>query len=339
VTLLLPPHGIIAMILQTEPIRTMTQRPRSFYVEMGKRRAAQIPKNPIMACILCLYRVGFGYTTIGKITDTNKSLCRKWVKRAGFERGFIKRSKPLFITGKGNRLTEADEKEKEFVRNLKRSLGVSRSEFKLPRQYWKKKYRHKPEFRARSRAKAIEYYNRNREKVLAKQKQAWIIKKQDPELLAKRYQKNRQYRKANSGKLKVINREWRQRNPQKIRGYRAKQREDPIFRITHGLRARVRDFVKGVRFGGTSGLVGCSRDQLRDWIQAKFKRGMSWDNYGKWHIDHRTPCAVFDLTRQDEVRRCFHYSNLQPLWAHENCEKSDSVTSKNAQPELVLDLA
>ncbi len=44
---------------------------------------------------------------------------------------------------------------------------------------------------------------------------------------------------------------------------------------------------------------------------------MNWENYGKfgWHIDHIIPCDSFDLTKEEEQRRCFHYSNLQPLWA------------------------
>lgn len=50
---------------------------------------------------------------------------------------------------------------------------------------------------------------------------------------------------------------------------------------------------------------------------------MSWSNYGKWHIDHIIPCAAFDLSDEFEQRACFHYSNLQPLWAYDNIGKSD----------------
>jgi hypothetical protein len=74
-------------------------RPREFYSEMGKRRAAQIPKNPLMPCVLCLYSVGFGYRTIGNLTKINRALCRKWVRRKGIERGYIKKSKPFILPG------------------------------------------------------------------------------------------------------------------------------------------------------------------------------------------------------------------------------------------------
>ena len=49
---------------------------------------------------------------------------------------------------------------------------------------------------------------------------------------------------------------------------------------------------------------------------------MSWDNVGEWHFDHRRPCASFDLTDEAQQRMCFHYTNLQPMWAFENLTKS-----------------
>jgi hypothetical protein len=69
--------------------------------------------------------------------------------------------------------------------------------------------------------------------------------------------------------------------------------------------------------------VGCSKEQLINYLELKFTDGMSWDNYGKWHIDHIRPCASFDLTDPGRQRECFHYTNLQPLWAKDNLRKSD----------------
>jgi hypothetical protein len=48
---------------------------------------------------------------------------------------------------------------------------------------------------------------------------------------------------------------------------------------------------------------------------------MSWNNYGKWHLDHIKPCASFDLSKKQEQKICFHYSNFQPLWAKDNLIK------------------
>jgi hypothetical protein len=64
-------------------------------------------------------------------------------------------------------------------------------------------------------------------------------------------------------------------------------------------------------------------EQLRQHLEAQFTDGMSWDNYGRdgWHIDHIRPCASFDLTDPEQQRQCFHYTNLQPLWAADNIRK------------------
>jgi hypothetical protein len=68
-------------------------------------------------------------------------------------------------------------------------------------------------------------------------------------------------------------------------------------------------------------LCGCTPQELMLHLQSQFKEGMHWNNYGKWHIDHIRPCASFDLTDPEQQRQCFHYSNLQPLWARENIQK------------------
>ena len=57
------------------------------------------------------------------------------------------------------------------------------------------------------------------------------------------------------------------------------------------------------------------------YIEAQFKPGMTWERYGEWHVDHIRPCASFDLTDPKQQKICFHYSNLQPLWAADNIKK------------------
>jgi len=53
---------------------------------------------------------------------------------------------------------------------------------------------------------------------------------------------------------------------------------------------------------------------------------MTWDNYGKWHVDHIIPISSFNLTLETEVEKCFHFTNLQPLWAKDNLKKGQSYS-------------
>lgn len=66
-------------------------------------------------------------------------------------------------------------------------------------------------------------------------------------------------------------------------------------------------------------LIGCSENEYRQYIESLFYDDMCWENYGKWHIDHIKPVCLFKLP--DEVKKCNHYTNLQPLWSKENHQK------------------
>lgn len=100
----------------------------------------------------------------------------------------------------------------------------------------------------------------------------------------------------------------------------------PEKRITENLRRRTRAVLAGInKSAATLDLIGCSAKQLKEYIESKFLYGMSWENYGEWHIDHIIPCTSFNLNEESEQRRCFHYSNLQPLWAKDNLRKGDTL--------------
>ena len=67
--------------------------------------------------------------------------------------------------------------------------------------------------------------------------------------------------------------------------------------------------------------LGCTREDLTTHLEGLFQDGMTWDNYGDWHIDHIKPCSKFDLSTEKAQAECFHYTNLQPLWAKDNLSK------------------
>jgi hypothetical protein len=75
----------------------------------------------------------------------------------------------------------------------------------------------------------------------------------------------------------------------------------------------------------TFNYVGCSRDELKKWFEHIFEEGMSWDNYGEWHIDHVIPCSSFDLSKEDDIIKCFSWKNLRPCWSKDNIMKGNKI--------------
>ncbi len=99
---------------------------------------------------------------------------------------------------------------------------------------------------------------------------------------------------------------------------------NPEYRIRKSLRSRIRHAIKnGNKSAKTMNLIGCSLEYFVAYLESKFQDGMTLDNYGEWHIDHIRPCASFDLTDPIQQKQCFHYTNLQPLWAKDNLSKGD----------------
>jgi hypothetical protein len=104
--------------------------------------------------------------------------------------------------------------------------------------------------------------------------------------------------------------------------YKDRHQNDPKFRIKINLRTRIRDALNGTaKSSTTKDLLGCDIGSYKKYLEAKFQNGMNWTNYGEWHIDHIVPCAKFDLTNPEEQKKCFHYTNTQPLWAKDNFSK------------------
>lgn len=110
-------------------------------------------------------------------------------------------------------------------------------------------------------------------------------------------------------------------------------KKNPSFKLLTRLRIRIYSLLKNTRhrkIQSTLNLLGCSADDLKKHLESKFEPGMSWGNYNLhgWHVDHIIPCAKFDLTKEEDLRRCFHYSNLQPMWATENWSKGARYEGK-----------
>lgn len=156
-----------------------------------------------------------------------------------------------------------------------------------------------------SREKSNAYRERNKEKIKERKKAE--------------YEKNKEHYSA-------YKKEWKKKNRDRLREQKKKFRhENPIAAFISSFRGRTNKLLSHKKNGKprTMDFVGCSTDILRQHIESQFKKGMSWDNYGEWHIDHIIPlqCAI-DM---DEVFTLCHYTNLQPLWAKDNLSKSSKM--------------
>lgn len=138
----------------------------------------------------------------------------------------------------------------------------------------------------------------------------------------------RHYRK-HSKAIGIKTRRYALQNPRWAREYAREWRKnrynsDPNFRLTALFRTRIWAALKGAtKSATTQDLLGCTIVALRAYLEAQFRPGMTWENYGPvWHVDHRKPCISFDLSDSSQQRKCFHFSNLQPLFAVENLSKN-----------------
>lgn len=126
-------------------------------------------------------------------------------------------------------------------------------------------------------------------------------------------------RKKSSDKAYREKPEIKARRNERVRGRRS---TDPAFRLARVLRSRLFAALRGeLKADTTMNLVGCSLEALIDHLERQFSEGMTWTNAGTWHVDHITPVAAFNMSEPEEQKKCFHWTNLQPLWGEDNMKK------------------
>lgn len=152
--------------------------------------------------------------------------------------------------------------------------------------------------------------------------------KQRPEVRERLKEQGREIRKTDKSKI------YRKKY---MRNYFNKLRQDKSFRLFANLRSRISVEIKkdnGIKSKRSIELIGCSIEFLRKYLEKQFESDMTWENRGfyGWHIDHIIPCVRFDLTDLEQQKKCFHYTNLQPLWATTEIAKkygSNSIGNLN----------
>lgn len=139
-------------------------------------------------------------------------------------------------------------------------------------------------------------------------------------------EQQKKYRESDTGKLvgEKGRKQW-YLSGNRARYHKKQYDTNPQFKIRHNLSARMRDVIRvhgGIKTSSILKLLGASIEEVRLHIQSQFDKDMSWENYGQCHIDHIIPCDYFNLIDIEQQKLCFHYLNLQPLWASENIKKN-----------------
>lgn len=168
------------------------------------------------------------------------------------------------------------------------------------------------------------------------------FQKHKKKIIKKRKSYMEQYREKNKIEISEYNRQYYYKNKIAILEYKAsstyrkkmriyennKRKNNLSYRILSSLRSRLRIAIKNnSKTESTISLIGCDIEYLKNYLEQQFLKGMSWKNYGRngWHIDHIVPCSSFDFSDPKQQKQCFHYTNLQPLWAKDNMSKSDKI--------------
>jgi len=225
------------------------------------------------------------------------------------------------------------------------------------RKAWMKDYYETNKEKLKEQSKVYWEVNKDKRKVQMKAYRETNKEK------AKAYQKT--YCESNKDKLKIVNKNWNENNKDKRKEYskvywevnkdkiivktkvyreankdkiklkkkaycKNKRKTDIQFRLSCNLRSRLKSAIKGnFKAGSAVKDLGCTVEQLKQYLESKFSPGMTWDNWtvDGWHIDHIKPLASFDLTDRNQLLEACHYTNLQPLWAKDNLSKNDSVSN------------
>lgn len=183
------------------------------------------------------------------------------------------------------------------------------------------------EYRKKNKTKISEhqkvYYQENAEKIKERSFE-WYNHNSD-----KRKADMKVYYHTNKQKIKEKQKIWDETNKEKMKEYNknyfnTKYKTNIQYRVKSAISSRMRDCIK--KKHGALVYIGCSIDVFINWIEYQFDCYMSWENYGSyWHLDHVLPCSSFNLSREEEVFKCFNWKNMRPLEGRQNISKSNKI--------------
>jgi len=158
------------------------------------------------------------------------------------------------------------------------------------------------------------YYESNKEEMKEKARIRYNNLKDDDVFM----ERNRTMSRKNWIKYREDNRD---RINEKIRN---RKHNDPLYKLTFSIRNSIYNSINRMGYSKkdkTKDILGCSFEYFMIYIEEQFLEGMSWDNHGEWHLDHKTPVSWANT--EEEIYELNRYTNFQPLWSFDNLSKGN----------------
>jgi hypothetical protein len=203
-------------------------------------------------------------------------------------------------------------------------LGENRIENKEKITEYNKTYWQ--ETKEEQKEKSKKWREENKEYIKEKMKE-WLEANKD-----NKKQKDKEYRETHKEQTRKNMRIWKKKNYEDMKTNPDRREEFINHKIKSNIGRRIREMLKQTKSNTTMKYVGCTLEELKVHLESLFFNGMTWDNYGStWHIDHKIPCDAFDMTNEKEVKACFYYKNLQPLFSEDNIRKKNTYDPKDKE--------
>lgn len=205
-----------------------------------------------------------------------------------------------------------------------------------------KKRAQSKKYRLKHKERLKKQYHDNKEEILTKRA---IIRKRDRDknfLYHKEYrekyyskQENKIKQAENKRRWRIENKEWRNKQE------RSRRKLDINFNMACLLRSFFSLSVKKEdKESSVFDVLGCSLTWFKSYIETMWTDGMTWENRGnskgKWVLDHVIPVSFFDHRYLEEQKKCWHYTNFQPLWYDDNNLKSDFLPDGRRARDIPL---
>jgi hypothetical protein len=156
-----------------------------------------------------------------------------------------------------------------------------------------------------------------------------------PETKERKSKNHKKWYLDNKDKWNSYIKEYREKNADKIRQikriyHKTRKNNDPIYKLINNFRTAIYQVLKEnnvKKNGHYFAILQYSQNDLIDHLEKQFIDGMTWENYGKWHVDHIRPVSSFKINEigDEEFMKCWSLQNLQPLWAEDNIRKSNKI--------------